>query len=368
MRALGVNLAISCVSLFILAACQLINPTQAGQAPEFQSSGNSAADEGNYIQIYEETQASVVSVRRHHEGRVVFGSGFIIDDDGHILTNWHVVSGGGNIELLFSTGLLSEAHILGSDETSDLAVLAASQVPDQAEPLTLGETGELKVGQVVLAIGNPIGLQNTMTSGIISGLGRYSRVFGKVDEKQAFANASVIQTDAAINQGNSGGPLLDLKGHVVGITSARLTSGFDRNVAGIGFATSSEVIGVILPSLLEHGTFDYPYLGILSLGDAGLADLQALGLVGQPGIYVAEVLSGSPAESAGLLSGTEISRVPGVRSGGDLIIQVGDQPVKSFEDLMAYIVLNKEPGEMVTLKVVRNSDEIELELQLGSRP
>lgn len=369
MRLLGVYLAISCVSIFILAACQITSTaTNSQSTPEIKLSSSSALNEAAFIEVYDKTQAGVVSVRRHNEGRVVFGSGFIVDDRGHVLTNLHVVSGGGEIELLFSTGKMSHAEIIGTDQTTDLAVLAVQEIPGDLARLTLGNSSGLKVGQIVLAIGNPIGLQNTMTSGILSGLGRYSRTFGKVDEQQAFANASVIQTDASINLGNSGGPLLDLDGEVIGITSARLSSGFDRSVSGIGFATSSDVIRELLPSLIEQGEFVYPYLGILSIGDASLADLQALGLTGQDGVYVAEILPGSPAERAGLAEGTQITRNPGVRLGGDLIIRADDQDVANFEELMAYIVLNKHPGDTVTLTILRGSEEIELDLHLGTRP
>ncbi|OGO33589.1 MAG: hypothetical protein A2Z16_08800 [Chloroflexi bacterium RBG_16_54_18] len=371
MRFSRANLTKSCVLMVLLVSCQLGSPSI---IPENQSSPAPGSyydyylDEGSLIAVYGRTQAGVVSIRQYIEGRVVFGSGFIIDRSGHVLTNWHVVSAGGSIEVLFSSGLLAEARVIGSDETSDLAVLEIEEIPEELRPIPLGSSSELEIGQVVLAIGNPVGLQNTMTSGIISGLSRYTRTYGKVDEEQAFANASVIQTDAAINQGNSGGPLLNLDGSVIGITSAKLSSGFDRSVAGIGFATSSDVINIILPSLIEHGKFEYPYLGILSLGDSSLADLEALDLDGKNGVYIAEVVSGSPAELAGLAAGIQISRIPGVRSGGDLIQKVDNLEIANFEELMDYIVLNKHPGENITLTILRGSENLVIQLGLGTRP
>jgi 2-alkenal reductase len=357
--------------MVLLVTCQPDSPSTIlvnQSSPTSSSNNENFLEEDSQIEVYERTQAGVVSIRQYIEGRVVFGSGFIVDRSGHVLTNWHVISAGGVIEVLFSSGSLSEAAVIGSDKTSDLAVLEIEKVPQDVQPIPLGSSSSLEIGQVVLAIGNPVGLQNTMTSGIISGLSRYTRTYGKVDEEQAFVNASVVQTDAAINQGNSGGPLMDLDGGVIGITSAKLSSGFDRSVAGIGFATSSDVVKVILPSLIEQGKFEYPYLGILSLGDSSLADLKALDLDGKKGVYIAEVVSGSPAESAGLTAGTQITRFPGVRLGGDLIQKVDDLEIANFEELMAYIVLHKRPGENITLTILRGSENFEIELELGTRP
>jgi len=371
MRLSGANLTISCVMMLLFVACQLdsaLTNLENQASPTSGSNNHNIVVEDSLIAVYDQTQAGVVSIRQYFEGRVVFGTGFIVDRNGHILTNRHVISAGGSIEVLFSSGLLVEARVIGSDESSDLAVLEIMEVPDHLQPLSLESSDELKIGQVVLAIGNPIGLQNTMTSGIVSGLSRYTRTYEKVDEQQAFTYSSMVQTDAAINQGNSGGPLLDLDGRVIGITSAKLSSGFDRSVSGIGFATASDVITVILPSLIEQGKFEYPYLGILSLGDSSLADQEALGLDGKKGVYIAEVVSGSPAELAGLAAGTQISRIPGVRSGGDLIQKVENLEIFNFEELMAYIVLNKRPGENITLTILRGSEKMEIQLELGTRP
>lgn len=371
MRLSTFTLAISCVMICLLVACQTGKPLTSQESQPDQVSNQSPnlySDESNLILVYENSQEGVVSIRQYLEGRVTFGSGFVVDQGGHILTNWHVVSDGGLLEVLFFSGELAEAEVVGSDEYSDLAVLMPSQKPRGLHPLRLANSDQLKIGQKVASIGNPIGLQNTMTSGIVSGMSRYVRNYGTVDEIQAFINSSVIQTDAAINLGNSGGPLLNMEGEVVGITSAKLTSGFERGVSGIGFATSSPVISTIMPQLIENGKFDYPYLGIYSLGDMSFADLKALGVEDQHGVYVAQVIQGSPAEKAGLLVGTQITRVPGVRAGGDLIQKVDNRDIQNFEELMAYIVLNKHPGDKITLTILRASKELMVELTLGIRP
>jgi S1-C subfamily serine protease len=364
--------ALTVILLLALASC-LKNPTPAGIAPSPGSTDISLADlsgvQGRLIEIYQQVSPGVVAVRANSEGgSTVLGSGFVIDQQGHVLTNAHVVAASTSIDVAFNSGLLASSEIVGIDEASDLAVLKVDATPDNLHPLTLGDSDLLKVGQFVLAVGNPLGLKGTMSFGIISGVGREFRFVNKVTEYQAFAHASMIQTDTAINQGNSGGPLIDLNGQVIGIASSLLTSGYDRNISGVGFGTSSNMIKRIVPALIQEGRFTYPYLGISTIGDLSLADLLAVNQGQVKGIYVAEVSPDSPAAEAGILAGSQISRVPGVRSGGDLIIKVDGHEISSLEDLIAYIVENKVPGDQIVLTIIREEKQMEVEVVLGKRP
>ncbi len=296
------------------------------------------------------------------------GSGFLIDSEGHIVTNDHVVEGGDTFWVTFSDGSIRSAEVLGTDPYSDLAVLLVEDPPPSAVPLEMGESDSLEVGQEVVAIGNPFGLEGTMTTGIISALGR-SLPSNVTTSGGTFSIPQVIQTDAAINPGNSGGPLLDLRGRVIGVNTAIRTV-FGGNI-GIGFAIPINIVKRIVPSLIEEGEFHYPYLGITAETEFTLAQLAAeLGLPTDRGVLVAAVVPGGPAERAGVRGGDDEAEVWGrrVRVGGDIIVAIDDYPVEDFNGLVSYLILQTEVGQTVTLTVLRDGETVQIPVELGERP
>lgn len=326
------------------------------------------------INIYERVNPGVINidVAQESAGEISpfgSGSGFLIDLEGHIVTNNHVIERADVIWATFSDGSVRQAQVLGADTDSDLAVLLVEDLPAGAVPLELGDSDTLQVGQQVIAIGNPFGLQGTMTVGIVSALGRL--LPARISEEGGyFRNPEIIQTDTPINPGNSGGPLLDLHGRVVGINTAiRTTSGFNM---GIGFAVPINTAKRILPHLIEEGVYRYPYLGIGADDRFSLAQLAPeLGLSVSQGVLVASVVPNSPAHRAGILGGDRevtIMGQRGVRVGGDIIIAINDYTVRDFSDLIAYLIRETEVGQVVTLTVLRDGQELQLPVQLGERP
>jgi len=296
------------------------------------------------------------------------GSGFVIDPEGYIVTNNHVVADADGIEVTFSAGGLAEANVVGLDPYSDLAVIKVDVPADRLTVLELGDSRGLQVGQRVIAIGNPFGLDGTMTVGIISALGR--TLPAQVAQSAGFfSNPEIIQTDAAINPGNSGGPLLDSRGRVIGVNSAiRSTTGVN---SGVGFAVPVNTVKRIVPDLIEKGSYDYPYLGIISDSRFTVAQLAGpLDLPVTEGVLVSEVAAGSAAEDAGLRGGTRDVEVVGttVRAGGDLIVAIDGYRLRDFDDLIAYLVRETTVGQEVVLTIIRDGKEMEVPLVLGHRP
>ncbi|MCX7854756.1 MAG: trypsin-like peptidase domain-containing protein [Anaerolineae bacterium] len=296
------------------------------------------------------------------------GSGFLIDTEGHIVTNNHVVEGADTIWVTFSDGSLREAKVLGTDPFSDLAVLLVEDLPASAVPLELGDSDSLQVGQRVIAIGNPFGLQGTMTVGVISALGRVLPTVTTAAGGQ-FSNPEIIQTDAAINPGNSGGPLLDSEGRVGGINTAiRTTTGGNM---GVGFAVPVNTVKRIVPRLIAEGTYRYPYLGIVSDNRFTVAQLASvLDLPVNYGVLVSSVEPGGPADQAGLRGGTREIRALGttIRVGGDIIIAIDGHRVEDFNALIAYLVRETEVGQVVTVTILRDKQQMDIPVRLGERP
>jgi len=301
------------------------------------------------------------------------GSGFVFDKDGHILTNFHVVEGATEVEVDFPNGLKVFGQVLATDPDSDVAVVKVSVSEDILFPLRLGDSDKLKVGQMVVAIGNPFRLSNTMTLGIVSAKGRVLDSIRTTSDQGSYSAGDLIQTDASINPGNSGGPLLNLNGEVVGINRAIQTTGTtvqgEAVNTGIGFAVSINIVKRVVPYLIQNGSYDYPYMGISSSReDLTLAEWQALGFTRTSGSYVMTVTPGGPAATAGLRGGTKSTNIQGLYSGGDLIIAVDGGPVQVYGDVISYIFLNKSPGDIIVLTVIRNGTQQEVTLTLGKRP
>jgi len=325
-------------------------------------------DQNVLVELHEKVKSGIVAIRVLSPNGGSLGSGFVIDHEGHIVTNYHVVSSETSLEVDFISGYKTRGSVIGLDPDADLAVLKVEAPAEELFPLTLGDSDQVKVGQFVVAIGNPFGLEGTMTLGIVSGLGRTLRSQRVGISGSTFTLGDVIQTDAAINPGNSGGPLFNLNGEVIGVNESILTSSLDRSNSGVGFAVSSNMVKRIVPDLIASGKFEYPYLGIFSLDEMTLMDQEALGLSRSTGVYITDVAPGGPADRAGIRPGDRNSSIPGAPMGGDLIIAVDGQPVLDFNDLIVYITKNKNPGDTVMLTILRGNEQIELALTLDRRP
>ena len=303
------------------------------------------------------------------------GSGFVIDLEGHIITNQHVIAGADAIEVDFTSGMKAWAELVGVDPDSDLAVLRVDVPTIDLIPLPLGDSDEIKVGDFVAAIGNPFGLRGTMTVGIVSAIGRSLDSEHLTPEGIRFSAGDLIQTDAAINPGNSGGPLLNFSGQVIGINRAIHTETFtvDGSAAnsGVGFAIPVNILRRVAPAIIEGGHYDYPYLGVSSLNDQlwNLRTIEALGFgTNVFGAYITEVVRGGPADAAGLRGGDTETSIPGLLAGGDLLIAIDGQIIRQFDDMLSYLFKHTEVGQDVELTVIRDNKEMNITLTIGARP
>jgi S1-C subfamily serine protease len=335
------------------------------------ASDPAATDGGRTVQdIYREEGRGVAFIQAEGvNGSSVFGqeegtatgSGFVVDEDGTILTNAHVVDGADEVTVSFEEGGEAiDAELKGVDPDSDLAVLKID--PDEVEDLTvvpLGDSSDLEVGDPVVAIGNPFGLQRTVTTGIVSALQR------QIDAPSGFSISNVIQTDASINPGNSGGPLLDAQGRVIGINSQIATGGGQGSV-GIGFAVPVNTAKDLLPRLREGEEIERAYLGVTMATVTG--DLASeLDLPVDSGALIERVEEGDPADDAGV-RGSETDEVTGeITEPGDLIVSLDRRPVRSADDVVS-AVAGKQPGDTVELEVYRGDDKRTVRVELGERP
>ena len=324
------------------------------------------------VEIYEKSNPGVVAIQVLTDSGNGLGSGFVIDKDGHIITNFHVIEGVSELEVDFPSGFKTRGEVIGTDTDSDLAVIEVDSPPEELFPLPLGDSSEIKVGQTVVAIGSPFRFNGTMTTGIISSLGRTLESIHEAPGGNFFTAGDIIQTDAAINPGNSGGPLLNVEGEVIGVNRAIRTFNFtsedDPLNSGIGFAIAINTVKRVVPSLISEGKYDYPYLGISSLSDISLLQQEALQLSRTTGAYVTDVTPDSPADRAGLQGATNPTDFPNLFSGGDFIIAIDSIAIQTFSDLLSYLVQEKSPGDTITLTVIRQDQELQLDLTLGKRP
>jgi 2-alkenal reductase len=294
------------------------------------------------------------------------GSGFLYDDQGHIVTNHHVIAGAFQIQVRFANGATVIADLIGSDPDSDLAVIKVNSLPEGVKPLPLGNSETLQVGQTAVAIGSPFGQRNTLTVGVISGLGRTLR--GPERRVGSFSIPNVIQTDAAINPGNSGGPLLNLRGEVIGVNTAIAVSLGGSNFEGVGYAVPAQTVARVVPALIKQGRYDHPWLGI-SMTTVDTLFANRFGLAINRGVLVGAVQEGSPAAAAGLQGGSTTATYRGlpVRIGGDIIIACNGSPIFSSDQLVGMIDLLKI-GDQVVLTVQRGSEQLDVTVTLAARP
>jgi putative serine protease PepD len=347
--------------LFILIALFLLSAQSVGRAE--------TEDEENNISIYRRVGPGVVNITSVVVQRDFFfnpvpregaGSGSIIDTEGHILTNHHVIRDSTKLEVTLSDGSKWPAKFVGSDPDNDLAVIKISASQEKLTVIPLGDSSKLKVGQKVLAIGNPFGLGQTLTTGIISSLGRTIRSEGGV------LIQDVIQTDAAINPGNSGGPLLDSNGRIIGVNSA-IISPTGASV-GIGFAVPVDTAKRIVPELINKGYVAYPWIGA-TVFPLIPEFAKSLGLKVERGAMIVEVVKGGPAEKAGLRGGNRRVQVGNsmILVGGDIVVEMDGNKVVSSDELIR-MIRDRTPGDRIELKVLRNGKSLTIKVTLGEKP
>jgi 2-alkenal reductase len=345
-------------------------PTFTAAAPEAaaQATGEpaEAASEPELVQLYAQVSPGVVNIAVFVEQQggtgQGAGSGFVLDDQGHIVTNNHVVADAAAVTVVFFDGTEAVAEVVGVDPDSDLAIVRVDQMPEGVHSLPLADSEQVAVGQWVSAIGNPFGLGTSMSVGIVSATGRMI-----ASGATPFSIPEAIQTDAAINPGNSGGPLLNLDGEVVGVNAQIATGGANAN-SGVGFAIPANVVRRVAPALIESGRYQWPWLGI-SGDSVNLLVAEANGLPTQHGAYIHIVEPGGPAEAAGLRGSNDATGVNGVEVpvGGDVVIAADGEPVNNFTDLLA-ITSEHAPGDQIVLRVLRDGQEQDMTLTLEPRP
>ena len=323
--------------------------------------------EASFIEaLYEQLNPGVVSIKvfvhRGSYGGEGAGSGFVWDEEGYVVTNNHVVAGAERVTVSFFDGTEAEAEIVGTDADSDLAVLKVDELIDGTHPLALGDSDKVKVGQWALAIGNPFGLGGSMTTGIVSAVGRTI-----ASGATPFAIPQAIQTDAAINPGNSGGPLFNLEGEIIGVNAQIATAGTRAN-AGVGFAIPADVVERVVPVLIESGSFQWPWLGVRG-GSVNLALSKANGLETQRGAYIHQVVPDGPAAKAGLQgsSGTRILDGFELPIGGDVVVEADGEAVADFSALLIRVAF-KDPGDEIELTVLRGDEREQVTVELIARP
>jgi S1-C subfamily serine protease len=326
------------------------------------------------VEVYEESEGGVVQVKTtavvenpdvfglpQQEQQRGLGSGFVINRSGNIVTNLHVVEGADEVEVSFSNGEEMDADIVGEDPSTDIALLKVDADSGALRPLSLGNSDTLRVGDEVVAIGNPLGYERTMTAGIVSALGRV------IEAPNQFAIDEVIQTDAPINSGNSGGPLLNAAGRVVGVNTQIATAGTSGNI-GIGFAVPINTVRDVVTQLLEDGHVEHSYLGVETQEiDDDAAKLFSLPV--KRGLLISRVLEGTPAERAGLRGGTEQILVDGMTwiIGGDIIVEADGTELHTWEQLLA-LIEEKDPGAKMAPRIYRDGEPQTVEVELGRRP
>lgn len=330
------------------AAASLDDPSQAYIAP--------AQEEMSLPDLYDTVAPAVVFIQVEsnlgNDFSDIFpsqglGSGFVVDSSGHIVTNNHVIEGATEITVTFFDGTLSRAEIIGTDPDSDLAVIRADTVPANIVPVKLGDSGDIRVGEEVVAIGSPFGQNWTMTRGIISALGRANRA------TTGFSIPLMIQTDAAMNPGNSGGPLVDMRGQVIGVNTMIFSE--DRVSSGVGFSVPVNTVSRVVPELIANGRYDYTWIGI-SGGDLTLDILESLGLPDDVrGVLISRISQGGPAQGSDL---TE----------GDIIIAIDGISISGIDELIAYLAENTRPNDIINVTILRDGSEQNISVTLQARP
>ncbi len=296
------------------------------------------------------------------------GTGFVYDTEGHIVTNNHVIEDATEITVTYYDGIVRKAEVIGSDPDSDLAVLEVTDFRAEIQPVTLGDSSTIKTGDFVAAIGNPFGNNGTMTQGIISALGRSFSLESGSDETGHYSIPDMIQTDAAINPGNSGGVLINLNGEVIGVVNSFSSSTYSS--AGIGYAIPSNLAKRVVPKLISDGAYQHAWIGMSGIALTPEIN-EALELNhDQRGALIQTVQKDSPAEAAGIEGGKETVTISGadIFSDGDIVTKINDRDVKGMDDVISYLASNTSVGDTITLHVLRDGKEMDVDITLAARP
>ncbi len=325
-------------------------------------------NERYFSDIYNRVSPSVVSINvsgTSADGSQfgASGTGFVIDTQGNIVTNDHVVADASQIEVNFLDGTIVKGEVVGLDPDSDLAVIKVDLPADRLTPVTFGDSDKLFIGETTLAIGSPFSQRWTLTTGIISALDR------TISGQTKYSVGSVIQTDAAINPGNSGGPLLNLQGEVIGVNSQILSE--TRSNSGVGFAIPSNLVKRVSQILIKDGKIDYSYLGIQGASSLDLALIEALKIPNNTrGVVVSRVEQGGPAAKAGLRSASRPTEINGesVPTSADIITAVDGITITDMSGLVSYLANNTSPGQTINLTVLRDGQEMTIPVTLSARP
>ena len=334
--------------------------------PVFVEEPKFTGDLLSLTEIFERSELGVVSItvtKSSEQGDTnAVGSGFVFDKAGHIITNNHVVENTKKISVTFIDGTSYRAEVIGTDPYADIAVIKLDVNPEKLNPLPIGDSSKLRVGEQITAIGNPFGLSGSMTSGIVSQLGRLLPAQGT-----NFSISDVIQTDTAINPGNSGGPLLNMRGEVVGINTA-IYSG-DGSFSGVGFAIPSDTVLKIVPIIIKEGHYLHPWVGITTLDiSPDLADI--LSLEDAKGILIMTVVKDSPADKAGLRGSSQTTVSDGIeyKIGGDIVLSIDGNEVRKIEDILTHLQREKNVGDKLNLEILRDGNTIDIIVDLEKRP
>jgi len=366
--------AVGSIIVIVIFAVLFVSPPESIKPEIVVSNGHSSSTVGeitplyskslSLIEIFEKSESGVVRVNVQRgvvdETRGL-GSGFVFDKKGHIITNAHVVDDSKKVVVTFLDGRSYNAEIIGTDEFTDLAVIKVNADLTLLHPLALGDSSNLKVGEPIAAIGNPFGLSGSMTSGIVSQLGRL------LPTGSGYSIPDVIQTDAAINPGNSGGPLLNMRSEIVGINTAIQSA--TGEFTGVGFAIPSQTIAKIVPTLIEKGEYKHPWIGISGRDiDPDLA--KVLDLKDAVGFLIVTVIENSPASEAGLIGSEKISEVQGVNypMGGDIILSVDGIEVRKISDILIHLQRAKSVGDEMVLEILRDNRTTNVTIVLQERP
>ena len=338
-------------------SCEVVCNTTEGTVGKYNQTRQS------FTRLFQEVKDSTVSIEVE-KGTGGFGgsqgSGWVYSSDGYIITNHHVIEGATEIKVHFLEGTILEAEVVGTDPYSDLAVLKVE--PDrELDPLPVGDSKKLKVGDRIAAVGNPYGLSGSMTTGIVSQKGRLLSGVG------GFSIANVIQIDAAVNPGNSGGPLLNTQGKVVGVNTAIQSS--TGSFTGIGFAIPSITVERVANTIIKNGEYRHPWIGVEGR-DVNPEIREEMDLNVSRGFLIINVKNGSPADRAGLIGGDMVVKIDGreVRLGGDVILEIDDKKVRSINDILVYLESSTEVGDTVEFTVLRDGEKKEISLTLSERP
>jgi S1-C subfamily serine protease len=340
-----------------LAQQDQVMPAVYVPTPIAAAQGEAEGLQDTLVRLYREANPSVVYIVVGSGS----GSGFVYSSEGYVVTNHHVATAGTSYEVVFSSGERQRARLIGADADSDLAVLQVDKLPAGVEPLPLARAGDVQVGQLAIAIGNPFGEQGSMSLGIVSGLDRSLRSQRGGASGSSYSLPQVIQTDAPINPGNSGGPLLNLDGEVIGVNAA-IASTTGANT-GVGFSIPVAAVRQVVPGLIEDGKYVYPYLGASFDEEVSLSEQSTYGVSQTSGAYVVGVTADGPAGVAGLVAAD-----PQTGQGGDLIVDIDGQAIGDFSDLNSYLVFHTKVGQTIQITALRGRERVVLPLTLGARP